>query len=195
MHLLTLREKIEIFEISTKNSIEQTAIIFNQRHPERIKALDPRTVSRLKHKFNTSGSLERKKRAEGPTLPKSEAFQVTLQEHLEENPHASLEKLAQHFGTSKSTVHRTLKSMKYRSYKMSIHQQLLGIDNQSRQRFCQSFLERIELDQTFLENVLFSDESIFRAKGAFNRQTFRLIFISKKYHRDSNTISYFVIFI
>lgn len=166
MNLLTLREKIEIFEISGKNSIHQTTIIFNQRYPDRIRPLDPRTVSRLKQKFHSSGSLERKERAE----------KIAMQEYLEENPHASLEKMAQHFGTSKSTVHRTLKGMKFRSYKMSVHQQLLGIDNQSRQRFCETFLERIELDQTFAENVLFSDESIFRARGVFNRQTFRLTF-------------------
>lgn len=175
MLLLTFKQKIEIIEISTGNSARQTAAIFNQRHPEQLKPLDQRTVSRLKKKFHQFGSFERKKRREVPSLMKSITFQDVLKENLRENRHASLNELAEHVGKSRSSVHRTLKGMKYHSYKMSVHQQQLGLDHQSPQRFCVEFIEKIEADPTFPQIVLFSDESIFRAKGTFNRQTFRLI--------------------
>lgn len=54
---LSVTERVEILELYENRSAQETADIFNRRHPERAQPLNKGTVVRLKSKLKVTGSL------------------------------------------------------------------------------------------------------------------------------------------
>lgn len=76
--------------------------------------------------------------------------------------------LARNAGVSKTSVLRILRSCKFHSYHISLHQELYGQDFDRRLEFCNWFRGWIA-DNHPLENILLSDEATFTNHGHVNR--------------------------
>lgn len=172
--LLSLEEKLEIFDLSKKNSCLRAATIFNRNHPERLRPLSKSTVFKIVKKFGISGTLHRKKRT--PTrcsIVKSPLFRMRLLSHMRIHPHSSLVNIANFFEISRTSVHRVLKAMKFKSYKCRFQQKLQPDDNLNRLRFATTMRRLLDIDPSLKYKTLFSDECLFKLSDKFNRQNNR----------------------
>lgn len=172
--ILSLREKIEIFQLAQNRTCRETANAFNLLHPERPFPLHPRTVSRLKEKFQATGSLKRKKHIHRPLVDSME-FREELFNYYTAHPKKSTREVGAHFGVSKATIYRTLKKMKFRPYKMSVHQRIYPADVETRREFCERLQNAFNNEPEFESKILWSDESMFYVNGCFNRQNLRFV--------------------
>ena len=72
---------------------------------------------------------------------------------------------------TQSTTWRLLRKCLYLiSYKLSMLQKLNEADQVTYQHLCAEMLSRIGADETFLDNPIFSDESLFHIRGKVNNQ-------------------------
>lgn len=134
----------------------------------------PATISRIVQQFEREGCIipahsTKKKRAH--ILTEEVKLQVLL--HVENNKNISTKSLAHAVGVSKTSVHRILKSEKFRSFHYSNHQELIEGDQESRMDFSFSLFEKINNNEVLLHNILFTDEATFILHGEVNRQNFR----------------------
>lgn len=172
--VLTLANKIEIIDLARNRTQQEAADSFNARHPDRAKPLHRITVGRLFHKLRTQGDLNRKKRTKPMrTIVREMNFKDQVHERFTQNPHLSTRKAALQLGTSQWKVWKVLKEMKFFAYKKSKHQKLHPDDPPRRKRFCEQLLHTVELDNDYLNNILWTDEKPFYMNGCFNRQNFR----------------------
>lgn len=66
------------------------------------------------------------------------------------------------------TVRNILKRNKYRCYKLRTSQEIFPEDCEKRMVFCEKIMEKSNNDDTFLQNILFTDESSFSLHGRHN---------------------------
>lgn len=143
--------------------------IYNAKYPER-RPIREESFQRVLERFIDTGSVKyKKKKIENRNAVNDEnALQVLL--HLQENPHLSCRQIAdQYIDISKSSVNRILKVNKFHPFHIELHQDLYGDDFQNRVTFCNILNEKINQNQNFLENILFSDEAIFKSNAVVNR--------------------------
>lgn len=74
---------------------------------------------------------------------------------------------------SRDTVIHVLKKNKFHAYKQQKHQRLTVANYELRYDYCSEMLQRIDNDPNFLNNILWSDECMFRINGTMNKQTYR----------------------
>jgi len=91
------------------------------------------------------------------------------------SPHTSVRRLSLQVQIPSSTVHQILrKHLKFRAYKIQVVQHLQGNDYTARVDGCNLVIEKIENDNRFLSNVIFSDEATFHISGRVNRHNCRI---------------------
>lgn len=171
MRKLTLQEKIEIFNLGLGRSSRDTANLYNARNP--LRQINQRTVSRLKKQLKLSGTLARKKRVHRQPLVTSIQFRETVQTYFNDNPNANMTKAATTLGKSRSTIHRTLKSMKFKAYKLRRHQRLFPDDYRHRLRFCTTMRRILTENPDWKNQIIWTDECLFKRNDSFNRQNNR----------------------
>lgn len=79
--------------------------------------------------------------------------------------------MASELNLSQSRVWRTLHQNRFKPYKIHVSHTLLPGDNLRRLEYCNWLLGRIENDENFLNNIIWTDESKFTNSGMFNRNT------------------------
>ena len=89
-------------------------------------------------------------------------------EYVEENTTASTMDMARHFFTSKTTVWRALHEQQLYPYHCCEVQEVRPADYPLRLQYCQIMQHKIQIDEQFLEKVLFTDESTFSKDGIIN---------------------------
>ena len=91
------------------------------------------------------------------------------------SPHTSIRRLFLQLQITKSTVHKILhKQLKFRAYKIQIVQHLQDDDYTARVDGCNLLIEKIDNDNRFLSNLIFSDEATFHISGRVNRHNCRI---------------------
>lgn len=92
---------------------------------------------------------------------------------IEENPTMSIRTVSRMFNLSRMTTHRILKNdNNMHAYHFSRVQNLIPPDNARRVNFCRWLLERHDANPRFIENIMFTDESIFTRDGTFNSHNY-----------------------
>ena len=71
---------------------------------------------------------------------------------------------------SYSAICRILNESGFKAYKLKVLHAIQPDDKDRRVEFCQWGLQMIEDDDGFLQNLIFSDEAIFRLDGHVNKQ-------------------------
>jgi hypothetical protein len=90
---------------------------------------------------------------------------------IEQDPMRSIRNAAEIVNLSFTTTQRILKD-KMHVYHFSRMQNLMPLDYNNRINFCMWILERYREDPHFVENIMFTDESMFTRKRIFNTHNF-----------------------
>jgi hypothetical protein len=90
------------------------------------------------------------------------------------DPHSSIRSVARVEGMpSITSIHRILKEAKFHPYRLQLCQKLRPQDCQRRLDHALIQIALMEIDPSFLYNLVFSDEAHFHINGVVNRQNFR----------------------
>lgn len=171
MMVYTLQERTEIiFMYGAENrSARRTAHVFNERHPD--KNVSHRYVLDLVKKFEETGSVCNKVNKQPRVL--TEAAQIEVLGHFAADPTTSISKTVQLTNISYGSIQKVLKLNKFFPYKMSIVQELGEDDYDRRIQFCETMMEKIQIEPSLIKNICFSDESTFFLNGLVNKQNCR----------------------
>lgn len=162
--------RIEILQLCATNSSRRVAEIFNNRHPNRIPRLSYTTVQKLQRKFVETGTVDDRSRTGRPLNPN---IQAAVLEAVEANPRLSLRRMALDTNHSTKTVANVLHRNGFHPYKAQMHQRIYDDDDESRMIFCEVLTNWINQDPLLAQRILWTDESLFRLNGNFNRQNNR----------------------
>lgn len=78
-------------------------------------------------------------------------------------------------GIPKTTIYKVLhKRLKLQAYNLQVLQELKPDDFEERLNFAVKMLNKINVNQSFLDDVIFSDEATFHMNGPVNRQNSRI---------------------
>lgn len=89
-------------------------------------------------------------------------------------PVMGLRRIASRVGVSHETVRRIIRDEGLRPYRVQLVQALQPTDFRARRNFCRWMLRKIAQNPSFIERVLFSDESSFSSTSILNRQNIRI---------------------
>ena len=122
-------------------------------------------------KFQTTESVLKGKSTGKPQTNENVTKQVYA--FLEENPHSSLRRLLARNDLSFNTVRRILKTrLHMHPYKITLVQEILPRDHNSRLQYCNFFQENLNNDEV-LDLSVFSDEAWFYLSGYIHKQNYR----------------------
>lgn len=134
----------------------------NRRQPSR------QVFRKVLHRFRTTGSVSYIKRKKNEFIL-SEEHENNVILSVVDNPNASTYSVADDMNVSQSTVSRILRKHKYHPYHLCLNQELHGEDFQNRVNFCTDIQMRLIENESFLKNILYTDEASFKSNGALNR--------------------------
>ena len=160
------REKQVILQtfIKANNSVKLAQRELRRINP-RMHVPDKKTFHRIYEKFQRTSSLARKKR----TMERDENCDLNILLKVEENPNISLrtaskslkEELDDLKNTSYGRVQKTLKKFGYKAFKIRPVTKLTQRQREKRVEFCQTMMEKINVNPSYFENVFWTDESSF----------------------------------
>lgn len=175
MPSLTVQDNVDLIKLFYKNGENITATIraFCTARGIRSSKEAPvyNTVKAMIMRFQKTSSClaephSRRSRGEGDV--------DDVLEIVQENPNTSTRAIANQCHFSKSKVHSILeKDLNFRAFKPKLERFLSETAVQERLEFCEKFLDAVRDSETFLENVLFTDEAMFELNPSFNRQNCR----------------------
>lgn len=142
--------------------------IYMERFPQRM-VPDARTFQRIDQHLRDYGSFEPQYQNCGAVRTQRVLdLEPQILEIVEEEPNISSRRLALRVGVSASTVWRTLHEQGLHPYHVQRVQALQPGDPIRRIAFCQWFLQKLEQEPNFLNNLLMTDEAGFTREGIFN---------------------------
>ena len=164
------RLTIELYYENGKNA-NLTVSSFRRAYPAH-RTLCRSTVLRLVAKFEEHGTMEdrlkghcgRKKSIRVPSNIN------TLAQIVQRNPQASIQCLHAQTGFKKTTICKMLRmDLHMKPYIPHPVQALKTPDAAKRVKWAEDFLDAVELDYTYPEYILWTDEAIFHLNGTVNR--------------------------
>jgi len=150
-----------------QRSVRRTLRRLIERFPE--ENLNYRNVYKVCNLFEDTGSVRQPQRVRNhPTTRNPDTITAVMQA-IEENPCTSTRIISRQNNVSQTAVVKILKQLKFHPFKINLNQELHGQDYENRVVFCNEMLARINQDQNFNSNILFTDESSFKSNGVVNR--------------------------
>ena len=161
-------------------SLKQTIASFSNRFgiDRRDKKSLPNktTILRWVEHFKESGSVEsksglrRKKRA--MTMRTDENI-AAVKISVDNEPKKSIRRRSMELEIPRESLRMILKSdLKLRPYTIQLHQRLSEANARERLEMCHWFLDKIESDAQFIDNLWFSDEAHFYMNGYINSKNY-----------------------
>ena len=171
----TVDERIWLVEKRIKGySYPRIRDHFSVLYPHRpIPAIS--TISAMYNKFKQTGNLDPSLvKVHQPNRVLSEDTRFDIFASVIDDSSLSLSKIANNLNVSESSIRKVLHEEKFRSYKMSCHQQLTPLqDTTRRMTFCAQMQEMLNNDAQLLARIIFSDECTFHISHGPNRQNTR----------------------
>lgn len=140
------------------------------------------------HLFEETGSVNppcKCLKEQRPQSEESEMREIMVRNMIANNDTLSTRAVAEDpdINAGKSTVHRLLKRNSYKSFKVKTTQEIFPADHGRRMEFCEDMMDRINNNDQFLQNILFSDESTFPLHGRHNPSVVRYWSQENKHRR------------
>lgn len=128
-----------------------------------------RTLYRYQKKIKEKGTLQDEKRTGRPRTAQTEENSIIVcQSVIEQNP-TSTRRISKQHNISQSSVFRILKSNNLRPFiPRKVHQLFLP-DNELRLEFCNIILTLCDQNPNLMNNIIWSDEAIFKLSRTENR--------------------------
>lgn len=147
-----------------------------QRNFRRTYRQDPptdKTIVRWFNQFKETGSVDIKK---SPGRPRTSEEDVErLRQSCVRSPKKSIARRSLELGMAKTTVQNILhKRLKLHAYKIQLKHEIKPADKPKRVDFAVQMLSKIDDDENYLDNILFSDEATFHISGCVNRHNCRI---------------------
>lgn len=144
---------------------------FRQQWPEK-QPPDRHTITTWHRKLLETGSLVEKT----PRGKKVTEAQVDrIQQAFQRSPCKSVRRASRELAIPKSTIHDVLhKRLRLHAYKIQLVQKLKPNDLPARYDFASDMLLKIDIENGYLQKVVFSDESTFHVCGIVNRHNCRI---------------------
>ncbi|GFQ76852.1 DUF4817 domain-containing protein [Trichonephila clavata] len=96
---------------------------------------------------------------------------VAILQRVEETRDVSTRALAREMTSTKSTVHRLLRSERLYPFRYTTVQGLKPDDCQKRVAFCEGLLQQQNTDNDFIAHILWNEEACFTRDGVFNHHS------------------------
>lgn len=177
MAALSERERVMVLIMrgwgDLQRSYNTVTQLFNEHFRDDNNAISKSTVVRTIQRFENSGSVKNLPRSGRPKTATNEEKAVNVLQSFVENPHVSINRVAQEHEICHGSVHNILKVNKYHPYKVHLTQELSEDDFDRRVEFCDIMMDMIVGDNRILNNVVFSDEATFELSGNLNRHNCR----------------------
>lgn len=142
-------------------SFEQVVILFNDTYPD----CEPiSTVQKTVRRFKETGSVKDRPRRSRPKSATNFDQSLDVMQSFVENPHSSIRKVAQATEISTFSVYKIMMKEKWHPFKIKCTQELAECDFDRRIEFCDEMMRRCDNDNTFLNNIIFS-EAFFELNG------------------------------
>lgn len=171
---LTERERIEILMMigvgDSMRTQQEVCRLFHEMHPE-SEPISQSTVSRIERKYRELGHVRDAPKQGRPKVNENIQQDVILS--AVENPHCTVRGVSRDLNIGKSSVSNIFKKLKYHPYKVRLIHELAEDDFDRRTEFCEYMMDQNIRNNTFIANVLFSDEATFYLNGHVNRQNTR----------------------
>ena len=170
----TKGERTRILEVYIRTmSVTETQRDFRIHFKSR-RSPSKNAIKSLVHKFRETGTVADQIRPGRSKSIRTEDLIDRVAADVRVDPKTSIRKRSSQLSISRSSLQRILKSdLKLFPYKIQLCQELLPKDMEARLNYAQSFLQLCE-DDSFIENVMFSDEAHFHLSGYVNRHNSRI---------------------
>lgn len=155
---------------------EFKSVISVQRAFQREYRKDPpheNNIRRWFKQFEETGSVQKQKSSGRPSVS-DEKVELIRQSAIR-SPKKSIPRRSLELGIPKTTIHKVLhKRLKLHAYKIQLLQELKPDDGAKRFNFAVEMLNKIDENQSFLDDIIFSDEATFHINGSVNRHNSRI---------------------
>ena len=157
--MIMLQNKIDAILIigEARGNLHEACRIYNARHPDHPTSRS--YLRKLLQKFQTTGSVQDKKKSGRPRIPENQEINVIADVVL--NPRQTSSTVAQNCGVSTRSAQRVLKRYKFHPYKLRYVHYLKEIDKVHRMAFCEAISLKIDEYPDYTKAICFSDESTF----------------------------------
>lgn len=141
--------------------------LFNKAPPHR------NNITRWSKQFVETGSVQKRKTSGRP--PVSEVTIQNVSESCLRSPKKSLPRRSLELGIPVTTLHKILhKRLHFHAYKIQLLHGIKPNDKNKRVEYATYILNQIEENESFLNDVMFSDEATFHVNGCVNRHNVRI---------------------
>lgn len=147
--------------------LDRTCRVFAERYPERP-APNRNLINRLLHNCREFGSFTHKVIKKSPVVDDEDAA-ITVLGYFSAYPKNSVSDAERDLRYAKSTVHRILVKHNWHPFKYNHVQFLNDGDLAIRINYCEWLMTRIQEDELFLKNIIWTDEAKFSKNGIQNR--------------------------
>lgn len=150
---------------STAKVLREFRTKFNKDPPTK------KTVKRLRDKFEADGTVHDVHK-ERSGRPRSSTGSTTEKKKLltfQKSPRKSIRQACREVGISKSSVHRVMQRLKWKSYIPRLVQALNEDDPDRRLQFCEWYVSQCLNNPNYPNKIVWSDEASFKLNGSINR--------------------------
>lgn len=155
---------------------ELKSIILVQRAFRRTHEKEPpheNNIRRWFNQFKETGSVLKQKSPGRP--PVSDENVERIRQSAVRSPKKSIARRSLELQIPKTTIHKVLrKRLQLYAYKIQLLQELKPTDNEKRFEFATTILDKISANESFLNDVIFTDEATFHINGCVNRHNSRI---------------------
>lgn len=176
MEKFTCAQRVLIVKTFYQNGESYAATVRKLRNVlGRNEAPNESTVRRLMKKFFETGSTVDLKSPGRRRSGRTDQNIALVCDSVAVSPVKSIRRRSQQLGLRYSSVRRILRNdLKFWAYKMQLTQQLKVADHQKRRQFVDWVLRKRQEDDSFAQNIIFSDEAHFLLNGFVNKQNCRI---------------------
>ncbi|GAB1865891.1 DUF4817 domain-containing protein [Camponotus japonicus] len=147
--------------------------LLNENFRNENNSISRSTVIRTIQRFEDTGSIKNRPRSGRRKTATNNDKALDVLQSFVEDPHISINRVAQEHEIGYGSVHKILKLNKWHPYKLYLVQELFEDDFDRRIEFCDLMMEMIVDDPLLLNNIVFSDEATFELTGNVNRHNCR----------------------
>lgn len=153
-------------------SLQEVCDLFNNTFRNR-EPITKSTVSKTVRRFEETGTVNNRPRTGRPRTVTTDAKSLDVLQTFVEDPHSSIRKAIVQHDISFSSVQKILKTNKFHPYKLHLVQELSEDDFDRRVEYCDTVMQKLDIDENFSNSIVFSDEATFMLNGDVNKQNCR----------------------